>query len=498
MGTENTKESNIFRRGQIWYWQDPVFGKKQDQKFQIGEAGVRFSRYVLIAQNPEPRNNRRIIVIPISSWNNDLHDVPVYVNHIYHKGVSFAKVSSIMPVHPRLLVEYKCTIPDEVMKQIDAEVIKLLCPYITNVFSNADIKEWFDIDMDLTFGHENYEDDSSANYKDLIKQFMREQIIFTGSSNDVVVMNRLTSAFKLWCLNHAPDEEHDDFKFLDTVIRILYGRGLINLSSDQIWYEAVNITEFHGMKLRTERMKLIVNITTPLNENGPVIKAKNQSEEVKEEKVVVTDEPKNDWTKMENILAFIDKYEQDGIETCVLEYKLAERTVKSYYKKFKARMTDRLVEHQLYTEHICDSISRLSNYIDELLQSKTIHRMCKNIRMTDINFYKKIQSLVYFSFMELLNIKVVGSKTYLPPIDKDLKYENTWKFFDVIYNDPRLNDIKDLQELMNTGRRYYGNKFGITINWINWLGNKLSRFGLGDMHVNVITDNLIMLVAEEE
>ena len=41
--------SMIYKRGQVWYWKDPIYGSKENGcQIHMGEAGLRYNRYVVI------------------------------------------------------------------------------------------------------------------------------------------------------------------------------------------------------------------------------------------------------------------------------------------------------------------------------------------------------------------------------------------------------------------------------------------------------------------
>ncbi len=128
-----TKKSKIHMYGQVWYWQDAIYGKKEDGVLiDSGESTVRYSRYVIIAQTDDTISNSSVLVIPCSSNRTSSHDVMIPVAYASHHGVSYARVRSVFPVSVKSLEQYICTLPENTMKYIEAELIKVFAPSVVN------------------------------------------------------------------------------------------------------------------------------------------------------------------------------------------------------------------------------------------------------------------------------------------------------------------------------------------------------------------------------
>ena len=129
--------TSVFVRGQVWYWEDPIYGAKEDGcDIDIGEQTVRYSRYCIIIQDSDTITNNSILVIPCSTKNNNPHDVQIKLAHMIVDTDTYAKVSSVFPVSPKSLTRYVCTLGNNVMNIIDAKLAKILLPFIGN---NIDI-----------------------------------------------------------------------------------------------------------------------------------------------------------------------------------------------------------------------------------------------------------------------------------------------------------------------------------------------------------------------
>lgn len=125
------EKSQIYLRGQVWHWVDPIYHFKEDGKHVAdGEATMRFSRYVLIIQEHHSFDNpSSVLVIPCSSYRKLATDIPINITGVTNNStISYAKPSAIFPVHTRTLQQYMCSVPEEVLLKIDAVLLNLIMP----------------------------------------------------------------------------------------------------------------------------------------------------------------------------------------------------------------------------------------------------------------------------------------------------------------------------------------------------------------------------------
>lgn len=122
--------NKVFLRGQVWYWEDPIYGKKSDNyAIDEGERTMRYSRYVLIVQSDDTIDRYGINVIPLSSQNHSTCDVPIVLSFPSgFENTCFCKTRALFPVYPSQLKNYICTLTDETMRQIELQMMKLLLP----------------------------------------------------------------------------------------------------------------------------------------------------------------------------------------------------------------------------------------------------------------------------------------------------------------------------------------------------------------------------------
>lgn len=489
------QESIIFERGQVWYWQDPVFGRKKkggNEEPRIGEAMYRFSRYVVVVQDPETFNPNRLLVVPLSTGVHYEHDVLVDLKQIYLNQQSYAKCTALFPVYPRLLSSYICKLSDETMRQIDAELIKLLCPFIRNTFSNNDIKEWFGIDMEYKHAYKKLNNPCNVMNK-WIKKFICEEIEITGNCTDSVSVQKLKTSFEVFCLNNGIDQEvyQDEFRFLDAFTKMLANHGIISVSNlENVTLEIVNLTEFNGIKIKHDRMKVVIQVKKP--EIPSKEQVADQPEKVSDSYNMEkgSDSSRNDWTDTKNQMNFVSYYEAYGQEACAAKYKVSEASCRTYYRKFKKNLSNKMDQHVLNPHDVGQSISRISNCIKDYLMQCDMHRVCKGNGFREIEFYHKLQKATYFSIIEFMNIRLEKNSLILPIIDTDTQYYDTWKFFDLMQHDSRLNVDKNISDLMDLGRQLYGNKFGLNPEWLDYVHMKFTKLGLRDNHVDTIVASI--------
>ena len=142
-------KSYIYVRGQVWYWEDPIYGRKErNESISSWDASVRFSRYVIVVQSTETINPLSVLAIPCSSGNKTAFDVQVPLSHsTVHTDITYARTSLIFPAHPKCLQRYICTLSDSIMEIIEDNILKLLAPSVANLITLEDL-EVIDEDKD--------------------------------------------------------------------------------------------------------------------------------------------------------------------------------------------------------------------------------------------------------------------------------------------------------------------------------------------------------------
>lgn len=117
------KEQSKFVKGQVWYWNDPAYGKKEDgYSIAPKEGGLRYSRYVLIVQDTDSMSDgESVLVAPLSTRTNHPFVVPMQLT-----CATCVRVNKIMPVQVCTLSEYVTTLGEPIMKEVTNQLWQLL------------------------------------------------------------------------------------------------------------------------------------------------------------------------------------------------------------------------------------------------------------------------------------------------------------------------------------------------------------------------------------
>ena len=132
------KEQSKFVKGQVWYWNDPAYGKKEDgYSIAPKEGGLRYSRYVLIVQDTDSMSDgESVLVAPLSTRTNHPFVVPMQLT-----CATCVRVNKIMPVMPCTLSEYVTTLGEPIMKEVTNQLHQLLfggCTPLSNEIKSSD------------------------------------------------------------------------------------------------------------------------------------------------------------------------------------------------------------------------------------------------------------------------------------------------------------------------------------------------------------------------
>lgn len=135
------KEHSKFVKGQVWYWNDPAYGKKEDgYSIAPKEGGLRYSRYVVIVQDTDSMSDgETILVAPLSTRTNHDFIVPMQLT-----CATCIRVNKIMPVLPCTLSEYVTTLGKPIMNEVTNQLHQLLfggCTPSSNETKSSDVVE---------------------------------------------------------------------------------------------------------------------------------------------------------------------------------------------------------------------------------------------------------------------------------------------------------------------------------------------------------------------
>lgn len=466
------ENSSMFLRGQVWYWEDPIYGRKENNlEVSIGEAIMRFNRYCIIAQTTETIAKSSVLVIPCSSTNNTPHDVPIPLAHVFHENYTYARTRSIFPVHPKFLQRYICTLSENTMKQIEAEICKMLLPSVFSTTSGEIFKELFNCDKNSNY-HEPIRQNLDFVEKN-IRSFIRDHLV-KSSNKDVISAHELKDAFDQYCIIHNLDLVEDIVEFLDTFTKVTNNTGQRFIDKSKY-----NVTEFRGIKIRGNlKLSIILSERDLINPSDPQKLSK--------------------WTE-DTINEFLNEYNNNGVEVASDKFGLKPSTANNYWYRWKDKLESnppiRTTPKVPPTIDIQKSISKVSNLIRDYLREINIYddiqETDKKYEMNIISFYNNIGTCIYYSLLELLSIrKDDGNENfYIPNINENSNYLDTWHFFDKAYHDKRISMNKNGLDLINAYRKYFPNKKGIDQDFITKLKPRLiSKIALCDDEVQKICD----------
>ena len=127
----------IFEKGQIWHWEDPIYGSKSDRRAIHKNVSLQcYSRYVLIVQNTETiRIKEPIMCVPLTSsvTDDEIKGKKYMKLLIYNKtknaAISYAALDRMFPVSAKSLTSYQCKIGMDEMNSIENMLYDLLCTY---------------------------------------------------------------------------------------------------------------------------------------------------------------------------------------------------------------------------------------------------------------------------------------------------------------------------------------------------------------------------------
>lgn len=471
-------KSTLFIRGQVWYWEDPIYGPKENNiDISIGEATMRYNRYCIVAQTTETIGKSSLLVIPCSSSCNTPYDIPVPLSHLFHDNYSYARIKEIFPVHPKYLQRYICTLSDDVMKQIEGELAKLLMPSIIDTFGKDGFKDLFGFDFDMT-----YHKPIKNNYNALemnVRLFIKEHLVKTDNDNDIISAYELKDAYDQFCMKNNFDPNRDIIEFLD-----MFTKLTTNTSYDFIVRSKFNVINFKGIKLRGDiTLSIMMGERDLINPDDPQKPGKWNDESIDE---------------------FLNEYNKNGVEVASEKFGLKQSTATSYWYKWKDRLVVdnseplSIVPRIPSTKDVQKSISKISNFIRDDLKEHGLYYKSGMVlasdnkiiiyeNMPEGSFYNKLGVAIYYSFIDLLSIKIVKHTPHIPAINSNSKYLDTWHFFDKAYHDKRISMCTSMNTLIESYVKYFPKKKYIDKDLIKILKEKIiSRIDISSDSADII------------
>lgn len=462
------ENSSLFIRGQVWYWEDPIYGRKENNiDVSIGEATLRYNRYCIIVQTTESVSRSSVLVIPCSSNSHNSHDIPIPLAHLFHDNFTYARTLEIFPVHPKFLQRYICTLPESIMKKIEAELIKTLIPSLTNNMNESEFMERFEIDMEQHFV-EPPDIKCDKVLETNIRSFIMDHIVKTDNSF-IVSAYELEDAFNQYCTINKFPVTKDIVEFLDIFTKLTNNAGYH--FSDRTRY---NLVEFRGIRISGNlKLSIEMNANDIINHNDPQKPGK--------------------WND-KNIFEFLSIYEKEGIDSASNKFDLKASTALKYWHKWKDRLNKKgsiKSSNIPPTADIPKSISKVSNMIRDSLRNLNVYTLnieyeaSINNRLSEAQFYSIIGTSVYYSLLDFLSIRKddVNGDYIIPQLDKDNENLETYYFFERAYHDKRISLQKNGLDLISSYKNYYPDLGTINPIWIDKLYprlmNKLNMVEIG-------------------
>lgn len=457
------ENSCLFIRGQVWYWEDPIYGRKENKlEVSIGEAVLRYSRYCVIAQTTNTIDKSSVLVIPCSSSNHTPHDVPAPLAHIFHDNFTYARTRGIFPVHPKFLQRYICTLPENIMKQIEVELIKLLLPSVHENMSEDDIQNIFGLDMSALITSDvipKHEPILEIN----VRSFIKDHLVKSDPS-DSISAYEMKDAFNQYCVIHRMPFIDDIVEFLDIFTKVTNNTGYHFSEKPRF-----NLVEFKGLKIRGNlKLSIMMNDRDIINPNDP--------------------QKPGRWND-ETIDEFLMIYNKDGVDAASEKFNLKPSTASNYWYRWKDKLDKRespsVTLRLPTTVDAPKSVSKMANIIRDGLREECIYEKMDGYEistsecMTEASFYSCLGTCIYYSLLDFLGIRKdkVGN-FFSPNLNENSKYLETWYFFDRVYHDRNVSLYKNGLTLMEAYRNHFPNQSGINSEWLNKLkfriGNKLN------------------------
>lgn len=456
------ENSSLFIRGQVWYWEDPIYGRKENNiNVSIGEATVRYNRYCIVAQTTNTIDRSSVLVIPCSSTNHTQHDIQAPLAHVFRDNFTYARTRGIFPVHPRFLQKYICTLPENTMKQIELKLIELLIPSMHDAIKEPEFLERFEMNVKTPVIDNDIPKRDPMMCEVNIRSFIRDHII-TSDMKDSISAYEMKDAFDQYCIIHNMPVIDDIVEFLDIFLKITNKANHHFHNTPKL-----NLLEFKGLKIKGNlKVSIIMHDKDLINPEDPQRPGK--------------------WDD-DSIDDFITIYNRDGAEAAAAKYDLKLSTAANYWYRWKDRLDARtpptLVPKVPTTVDTPRSISKMANIIrDTLREDPSITVYNKYVltnganAITSSDFFNNIGTCVYYSLLDFLSIHKDESGEFLMPnLNENSNYLNTWHFFDHLYHDFRISTIRNGVEVMEAYRKYFPENGGIDAKWINRLRYRLNN-----------------------
>ena len=314
-------KSYHFLRGQVWYWNDPIYGKKELNKGPINKNDntLHFSRYVIIIENTLTITSSSCIVIPCSSKRKSRFDIDIPLNHANYVNTTVARISQLFPVNPKDLVRYICTLSEATMAKIETALLAILTNSNIDVFTELQ--------------------STTPSKQNVIKN---DEFTIPCNCDAKCDNNEKISLI---------NEIKDDTNTSSTETR--KGRYHWSYEKIQVFLDTYKkegidaVCSKYGLKLNTAK-RYYSNWNNRINTSSKVIKK---------------------WTS-EKIKDFLDTYKKEGIDAVCNKYSITIKTAQRYYTDWSHLITND------NTKEVAATLEKESEKSDEYNRiRKNIHKV---------------------------------------------------------------------------------------------------------------------------
>jgi len=465
-----------FIRGQVWRWTDPIYGEKKDNRrkdIEVGEMTLRFNRYAIIIQDSETIDQHSILVIPCSSHKRYETDIRIDLKHVFSVTTTYAQPRKIFPAHPKMLDKYICTLPDDVMLDLDLSMLTLTNPSISSYLRNHG-EEVVAKKIDDIYSKEyNKPKLCSIDSKEVIKAFIEENIVVSNSEVEIPISD-IRDIFDKYCADRSIDADEIDMPmFVDSLCR--------DLNIDDFFH--TDRYKYHHIKIK-----------------GIDLKGYNCDDDLDGSK------PMWDIFRKKEFLAYL---ETNGIDKTAEAFGIKATTVSRYKSRFAKDISELdgdvtvSIENNPLNDEIINNdemlkvISYMSNIVTNDIRARGMYRNYKkNFKghhpMKESTYYKAIGNSIYYGLFGLFGIKERNAGSIvMQPIKSNHKYVKSVEALRTIYDVSTKRNISNGLDLMRAINTRGKEKVGISSDLIPFVKSQLNeRLNIKPVAVQALLDKI--------
>ena len=472
--------SMIYKRGQVWYWKDPIYGSKENGcQIHMGEAGLRYNRYVVIISAFDENSsfiNPICMACTSNDENNESIPVTLSLNGLY--SISYCNPNSIFPVNKKMLIRYVCTLSDEDMNKIDMMTMKFMLPNIYDkVCSDNSLRSILGLGNaleNITISKHEAIEILNKDFKEKaerVQNFIDEYIEFTGNNNDCLNPYDLKMQYDKYCVKESFPVEFDIMPFISQFCHCIGSKSLLNAINQITVPNLASIINFNGLKFAKD-VSISIHIDSSCNKISSI-----------------SDTNKGKWTD-EKIQEFMDLYNSKGPEVVEEVYGLKQSTINNYASKWKNLVNKESLFELTDPIGYIKKISAFSNLCGLIVnqEAKSLIQLGKKYSKNSLKFRNDVTTTCFFASIMFLGIKYEcgngkETKYIFPEINNDMKYIDTFRYIDSIAD--IINDTKTKKALseneastvLTKMRKLYPNLI-IDDDWFEFVSNRMKgQFG---------------------